>query len=263
MPRLLFTCAYDGSSYLGWQSQRGGKTIQDAIEAAAARILHEPLRIAAAGRTDAGVHAIAQRFHADIPESCRMSAQNWRDAFNAHLPASIRIMEAQEVPADFHARFNAIGKRYDYLICRAPVLPPFLAGRAWHLAHTFDTELLAQALHAYEGTHDFRRFAAKRGNEPAVPPTDFYRRTIMSATVHEEQGGEILRLCFHGNGFMYRMVRLLVGTAHQVARGRMSLTELTAHLTVLDAPKSRFCAPADGLTLREVEYGPRRESPAP
>lgn len=254
MPRFLFTCAYDGSPYLGWQSQRGGHTIQDVIEAAAARILHAPLRIAAAGRTDAGVHALAQRFHADIPDTCRMTPQNWRDALNAHLPASIRIMAAQEVPADFHARFNAVGKRYDYLICRAAVLPPFLAGRAWHLPHAFDAELLAQALHLYDGTHDFRRFAAKRGNEPDVPPADFYLRTIWSAEVCEEQGGDILRLRFHGNGFMYRMVRLLVGTAHQVARGRMSLAELAAHLTELDAPKSRFCAPADGLILDEVMY---------
>lgn len=259
MARLLFTCAYDGAPYLGWQSQRGGKTIQDTIEAAAARILHAPLRIAAAGRTDAGVHALAQRFHADIPETCRMTAQNWQDALNAHLPSSIRIMAAQEVSEGFHARFSAAGKRYDYLICRAVVLPPFLAGRAWHLPHAFDAALLAEALRVYEGTHDFRRFAAKRGNEPDVPPEGFYTRTIWDTAVTEEQGGDILRLRFHGNGFMYRMVRLLVGTAHQVARGRMTLPELAAHLTELDAPKSRFCAPADGLILHEVEYAQPEE----
>lgn len=255
MPRILFTCAYDGAPYLGWQSQRGGKTVQDTVEAAMAGILHAPLRIAAAGRTDAGVHAAAQRFHADIPETCRMTAQNWRDALNAHLPASIRIMAAQSVPEDFHARFNATGKRYDYLIWRGEVLPPFLAGRAWHLPHAFDAELLAEALHVYVGSHDFRRFAAKRGNEPDPAPADFYLRTIYSAGVEEEQGGAMLRLRFHGNGFMYRMVRLLVGTAHQVSRGRMSLGELAAHLTELDAPKARYCAPADGLYLQEVEYG--------
>lgn len=254
MPRILFTCAYDGTPYLGWQSQRGGRTIQDVVEAAMAGILHTPLRIAAAGRTDAGVHAVAQRFHADIPETCRMTAQNWRDALNAHLPSSIRIMAAQGVPDDFHARFNATGKRYDYLIWRGAVLPPFLAGRAWHLPHAFDAALLAEALHVYVGTHDFRRFAAKRGNEPEPAPEGFYLRTIYDAVVEEEQGGEMLRLRFHGNGFMYRMVRLLVGTAHQVARERMRLAELSAHLTELDAPKARYCAPADGLYLQEVEY---------
>lgn len=256
MPRFLFTCAYDGAPYLGWQSQRGGNTVQDVIEAAMGRILRAPLRIAAAGRTDAGVHALAQRFHADMPETCRMSAQNWQDALNANLPPSIRIMGVQSVADDFHARYNAVGKRYDYLIFRGPVLPPFLAGRAWHLPHPFDAALLEAALRVYEGSHDFRRFAAKRGNEPADPPADFYIRRIFSTAVQEEQGGELLRLCFHGNGFMYRMVRLLVGTAHQVARGRMGLDELASHLTDLDAPKTRFCAPADGLYLREVEYTP-------
>lgn len=251
--RLLFTCAYDGVPYLGWQSQRGGNTVQDTIEAAMAAVLKAPLRIAAAGRTDAGVHARAQRFHADIPDTCRMSAENWRNALNAHLPAAIRILTAEPVAGDFHARFNATGKVYEYLICRAPVLSPFLAGRAWHLPHEFSAELLAEALQVYEGTHDFRRFAASRGNEPDPPPADFYIRTIYSATMAEE--GELLRLRFHGNGFMYRMVRLLVGTAHQAARRRITLPELAAHLSDLKAPKTRYCAPAEGLYLHEVQYG--------
>lgn len=253
MPRLLFTCAYDGSSYLGWQSQKGGHTVQDVIEEAVAAILREPLRIAASGRTDAGVHALAQRFHADFPESCRMSPQNWVAALNAHLPASIRIMAAEPVSADFHARFHATGKCYEYLICRAPVLSPLLAGRAWHFPQPFDLSLLAEALHVYEGTHDFRRFAAKRGNEPDPPPADYFIRRITEASLSTED--EIVRLRFCGDGFMYRMVRLLVGTAHQVARGRMSLEELAAHLTELDAPKTRFCAPAGGLYLHTVFYG--------
>lgn len=250
--RLLFTCAYDGVPYLGWQSQRGGNTVQDAVEKAMAAVLKQPLRIAASGRTDAGVHARAQRFHADIPESCRMSPQNWVAALNAHLPAAIRIMAAQPVADDFHARFNAVGKIYEYLICTAPVLSPFMAGRAWHLPHAFSESLLAEALHLYEGTHDFRRFAARRGNEPEPAPEGFYLRTIYSATVARE--GELLRLRFHGNGFMYRMVRLLVGTAHQVARGRLTLPELAAHMQDLEAPKSRFCAPAEGLYLDTVLY---------
>lgn len=250
--RLLFTCAYDGVPYLGWQSQRGGHTLQDVIEAAMAAVLKQPLRISASGRTDAGVHARAQRFHADIPESCRMSPQNWVAALNAHLPSSIRILCAEPVAADFHARFNAVGKIYEYLICTAPVLSPFLAGRVWHLPHEFSEELLAEALRLYEGTHDFRRFAARRGNEPDPAPADFYLRTIYSAALCRE--GELLRLRFHGNGFMYRMVRLLVGSAVQTARGRMTLPELAAHLQDLEAPKSRFCAPAEGLYLEEVKY---------
>ncbi len=252
MPRLLFTCAYDGLPYCGWQSQRGGASVQDTIEEAAARILREPLRISASGRTDAGVHAHAQCFHADVPDTCRMSPDNWRAALNAHLPASIRILEVQAVDASFHARFSAVGKEYEYLICTSAVLSPFLHERAWHLPHEFDVDLLEQALRCYEGEHDFRRFAANRGNEPENPPADFYLRTIYSATLQRE--GDLLRLRLHGNGFMYRMVRLLVGTAHQVARGRMSLDALRGMLENPHGDKTRYCAPAGGLYLRHVFY---------
>ena len=252
MPRLLFTCAYDGLPYCGWQSQRGGASVQDTIEEAVARILREPLRISASGRTDAGVHAHAQCFHADVPDTCRMSPDNWRAALNAHLPASIRILEVQAVDASFHARFSAVGKEYEYLICTSAVLSPFLHERAWHLPHEFDVDLLEQALRCYEGEHDFRRFAANRGNEPENPPADFYLRTIYSATMQRD--GDLLRLRLHGDGFMYRMVRLLVGTAPQVARGRMSLDALRGMLENPHGDKTRYCAPAGGLYLRRVFY---------
>ncbi len=253
MPRLLFTCAYDGTPYLGWQSQRGGNTVQDAVEAAFARILKAPLRIAAAGRTDAGVHALAQCFHADLPEGCRMDARAWLAALNAHLPASIRIMAVREVAADFHARFSATGKLYEYTLCRAAVLPPFLAGRAWHHPRPLDCALLAEALHCYEGRHDFRHFAARRGNEPDPPPPGFYERTIWSASV-EDAGGGLLRLRYHGEGFMYRMVRLLTGTACQVACGRLPLAALAGMLDCEQGETSRYCAPAGGLCLVRVDY---------
>ena len=254
MPRILFTCAYNGTPWHGWQSQAGGNTVQDVVEAACAAILRAPMRIAASGRTDAGVHAVAQCFHADVPESCRMSPENWRAALNAHLPGSIRIMKAEVVAEDFHARFSAVGKVYEYCICTAPVLSPFLEGRAWHRPMGVDAAALQQALAVYEGTHDFRRFAAKRGNEPEPPPADYYLRTIYSATVTEEQGGEMLRLRFHGNGFMYRMVRMLVGTAHQVAAGKMSCEALAAMLSDPLGPKTRHCAPPEGLYLQKVMY---------
>ncbi len=255
--RYLYTCAYDGAPYLGWQSQRGGNTVQDLLEAAFASILKSPLRIAGAGRTDAGVHAAAQCFHADLPESCRMDARAWRAALNAHLPASIRIMEVQPVASDFHARFSATGKIYQYSICTAAVLPPFLAGRAWHHPRPLDTDLLRAALQHYEGRHDFRHFAARRGNEPDIPPLGFYERSIWSARVEEER--ELLRLRFHGDGFMYRMVRLLTGTACQVAAGRLPLEQLIGMLDSEPGETSRYCAPADGLCLLCVEYGSNKE----
>lgn len=252
MPRVLYTCAYDGAPWLGWQSQAGGGTIQDSVEAAFARILKSPLRICASGRTDAGVHALGQRFHADVPDSCRMSPQAWVAALNAYLPASIRILCAEVVDDSFHARFSATGKEYEYRIWRGPVLLPHLVGRVWHHPHPLDTETLRRALACYCGEHDFRRFAARRGNEPEPPPPGFYLRTIYSATCAEE--GDLLRLQFHGNGFMYRMVRLLVGTACRVATGRMPLHLLRSALDnpLLNSP--RHCAPAAGLILNRVIY---------
>lgn len=253
MPRFLFTCAYDGAPWRGWQSQIGGETVQDVIEEAMARILKSPLRICSAGRTDAGVHALAQRFHADVPETCRMSADAWRAALNAHLPASIRIMQVEEAPPDFHARFSAVGKVYEYRIYCGAVLPPHLAGRAWHHPVPLNLSALREALSLYCGRYDFRRFSARRGNEPAVPPPDFYFRTIYSAVCSRE--GDVLRLRFHGDGFMYRMVRMLVGSACRVAAGRMSPAELQAPL--LDpqcTARPLHCAPADGLYLLEVLY---------
>ncbi len=252
MARYLYRCAYDGAPYLGWQSQRGGNTVQDVLEAAFAAILKAPLRIHAAGRTDAGVHAVAQHFHADIPDSCRMDARAWRAALNAHLPGSIRILTVQAVPADFHARFSATGKEYEYSICTAEVLPPFLCGRAWHCPRGLDEERLRAALRIYEGRHDFRHFAARRGNEPEIPPPGFYERSIWSATAARE--GDMLRLRFHGDGFMYRMVRLLTGTACRVAAGRMQVAELAGMLDCEQGETSRHCAPADGLCLVRVEY---------
>lgn len=229
--------------------------VQDEVERAFSAVLRAPLRIAASGRTDAGVHAYAQCFHADVPESCRMSSENWRAALNAHLPSSIRILQVQAVAESFHARFSAVGKVYEYCICTAAVLSPFLHNRAWHCPAGVPVEALREALQVYEGTHDFRRFAAKRGNEPEIPPADFYLRTIYEASVSVEQGGELLRLRFHGNGFMYRMVRMLVGTAHRVATGKMTPAQLRAMLDSPEGEKTRFCAPASGLYLQRVLYG--------
>lgn len=252
MPRLLYTCSYDGKNYSGWQSQTGGHTIQDTLEAAFRDILKRPMRIAGAGRTDAGVHAYRQTFHADLPEDCRMNSTQWVAALNAHLPPDIRILEAKGVACDFHARFNACGKIYEYLISTQPVLTPFLAGRAWHCPKGGDMQLLSAALSRCEGRHDFRRFAARRGNEPDSPPEDFYTRTIYHAAMEQEEGRLIL--CFHGDGFMYRMVRLLVGTAWRVACRRLSLEQFSRMILQPEGEKTRFCAPASGLYLRDVLY---------
>ncbi|MFI3243503.1 MAG: tRNA pseudouridine(38-40) synthase TruA [Akkermansia sp.] len=253
MPRLLFTCSYDGNHFCGWQSQLNGQSAQDCMEQAFETILGQKLRISASGRTDAGVHALAQPFHVDVPDDCKMPLKAWIPALNYRLPPALRVVEVAEVDPRFHARYDAERKTYEYLIELADVCSPFEHGRVWHKPPQFDKELLKLAFASYEGLHDFRMFASRRGNEPDVPPAGYYERHIFSATVQEE--GSLLRLRVCGSGFMYRMVRMLVGTAHQVARGKISMADLKA---MMDSPdpvlKSRFCAPPQGLYLHSVEY---------
>ncbi|WP_353565576.1 tRNA pseudouridine(38-40) synthase TruA [Haloferula sargassicola] len=250
--RLLLTLAYDGRPFDGWQSQPGGNTVQDLLENAASAIAKQPLRVHGSGRTDAGVHALAQTAHFDPPEGLTMGPDNWLAALNTKLPRTIRVMAAREVDAGFHARFSACGKTYHYELSTSPVLTPFRHGLAWHLPRGLDAGLLAAALDAYRGRHDFEAFCARRGNETEA--TD-HHRTLTRAEVSPSGGG--LRLTFTGDGFLYKMVRLLVGTAVQVATDRMPLGEIAA---LLDQPaglphgRSSHCAPADGLFLEAVHY---------
>ncbi len=250
--RLKLTIAYDGRPFLGWQSQKGGNTVQDFLNAALEETAKRPLRLQGAGRTDTGVHALGQTAHFDTPEGTTMNPYNWVPALNTKLPATIRVMACEEVPPDFHSRFSATGKTYCYDICTDPVLPPLKAGLAWHLPRLLDADALTEALSLFEGTHDFHAFAAYRGNESEV--TD-YKRTVFSTTLETLPDG--YRMRFHGDGFLYKMVRMLAGTAIKAAQGKLRQDDLA---TLLDQPpelpfgKAPLCAPADGLYLQQVDY---------
>jgi tRNA pseudouridine38-40 synthase len=252
MSKLKLTIAYDGRSFSGWQSQPNKNTVQDVLCAALAEIAKKPIQIHGSGRTDAGVHADGQVAHFEPPAEIDMNPYNWVPALNTKLPPSIRILDCIEIPDDFHARFSAKEKTYLYDLCLAPVLHPHMYGRAWHLPRQLDPISLGQALEHYLGEHCFRAFAANRGNE--TEETE-YTRMITRSDFHTLRDG--YRLTFTGNGFMYKMVRLLTGAAVQVAQGRLRLDD---HLSLLDQPdglpfgKSPYCAPADGLTLLEVKY---------
>lgn len=251
-PKLKLVIAYDGRKFSGWQSQPSGNTIQDVLEETIEKIAKQPIQVTGSGRTDAGVHADGQVAHFQPPAGVDMNPYNWVPALNTKLPPSIRIMDCQEVPAEFHARFSAREKTYVYDLCLAPVMHPHMHGRAWHLPRQLDPATLAQALDHYLGEHCFRAFAANRGNE--TPETN-YTRSITHTDYQIIDGG--YRITFTGNGFMYKMVRLLTGAAVQAAQGRLRLDD---HLSLLDQSetlpygKSPFCAPADGLTLLHVNY---------
>lgn len=250
--RLKLTIAYDGRPYQGWQSQPGGNTVQDHLHAALHAIAKQPVPLQGSGRTDTGVHALGQTAHFDAPAGLTMNPCNWVPALNTKLPATIRVMACEEAPADFHARFSAVAKTYHYDLCTEPILPPHQAGLAWHLPQGLDPAVLAAALARFQGRHDFHAFAAYRGNE--TPATD-YHRTIHRATAASLTDG--YRLTFTGDGFLYKMVRMLAGTAVKVAQGRLHPDDAAG---LLDQPpglprgKSNHCAPADGLYLVRVHY---------
>ncbi|YCM45984.1 tRNA pseudouridine(38-40) synthase TruA [Verrucomicrobiaceae bacterium 227] len=246
---LKLTIAYDGARFGGWQIQPNAETIQEHIEKALAEVAKEPLRLHGSGRTDAGVHALGQVAHFDSPDHLTMNPFNWVPALNTKLPPEIRILECEEVPDEFHARFSAVSKTYTYRLCLAPILPPFLAHRAWHLPRQLNPDDLAQALGVYQGSHDFRAFAANRGNE--TEDTN-YIREISHAGCQALDDGYLIT--FTGNGFLYKMVRLLTGAAVQAAQGYLRQDDLYDLVHAPAAKKSPLCAPAGGLTLRNVDY---------
>jgi tRNA pseudouridine38-40 synthase len=196
---------------------------------------------------------LAQVAHFDAPAELTMNPFNWVPALNTKLPATIRVMSCEEAAHDFHARFSAIGKIYQYDIATDPVLPPLKAGLAWHLPKLLDAGVLAQALESFKGRHNFHAFAAYRGNEG--PEMDWHR-TIHRAELATLADG--YRITLEGDGFLYKMVRMLVGAAVHTAQGRMRMDDMIRLLDqeVDDLPhgKSPVCAPADGLYLQKVIY---------
>ena len=250
--RLKLHISYDGRSHDGWQSQPSGNTIQDLLEKSATETAKEKIRVHGSGRTDAGVHALDQIAHMDVPDGLSMNPFNWVPAMNSKLPGSIRVLSAEEVITDFHARFSAKGKTYHYDISTEPVLSPFRHGLAWHIPRQLDPVALEDAMQATLGYHDFEAFCVRRGNE--TEDTD-HRRTLSQAKLEQIEYG--WRLTWSGDGFLYKMVRILTGSAVKVAEGRVRMDD---HCALLDQPeglpngRSNHCAPADGLFLREVVY---------
>lgn len=246
--RLKLIVAYDGAPFAGWQSQASGQGIQDRIEAAFRLICSQPVRVHGAGRTDAGVHALAQCAHVDLPAR-RYSTDRWVSALNGVLPPAIRVMRCRFVPESFHARFSAKGKIYRYRIWNAEVLPPLENGRAWHIRNPLDIDAMAAAAPDFCGRHDFASFAANRG----TPETDS-TRTIHSVRVR--RGGPRISIEVEGDGFLYKMVRMMVGTLVRVGLGEAAAGEIKSRLK---APKrvtrqGRNAAPAFGLFLIRVRY---------
>lgn len=242
--KLRLTIAYDGSAFKGWQSQPFGHTVQDVLEDAFRRITGGRVVVHGSGRTDTGVHALAQVAHVVVPD--RFPPGEWLRILNFNLPPTIRIMTCRPAPPEFHARFSARGKVYRYVIRNREVILPHEINRVWMIPEKLDRTLLRAAAAIFVGRHDFRGFGSNR------KAPDRTVRTIFRIQVTER--GSLLQLTFHGEGFLYRMVRMLTGSIVRVARGQDQLATVERRLHEPGPPEWEQVAPACGLHLVRVVY---------
>ena len=256
MKRLCLHLAYCGTPWRGWQSQGDGSGVQDQLHAALRRLTKiSGLEVEGASRTDAGVHALGQVAHLDVPGSLRLSAESLRTGLNALLPGTIRVLAVGKAEPAFHASLSAVGKVYRYRIWRLPELDPFEADRAWHVPGVLDLAALRQAAGRLCGSHNFVRLSANPGAVPEEQRRlDVAGHTRSLRRVELWERGDVLEIEFEGDAFLYHMVRLAVGALLQVARGRASLDWFGGLLTTPEGPQNQVMAPAGGLYLVRVLY---------
>lgn len=248
---VRLTLAYEGTELHGWQVQPGLATVQGLVVAAAERVLGGPVKVTGASRTDAGVHALRQV--ASLATSSPMSPASLHRALNALLPASVRVVGAARAPAGFDARRWAWGKRYAYVIDRGPQADPFRRRHAWHVPFPLDAGRMAAALRAIRGKHDFSAFCAAAGRDRT--PTC----TIRSARVVARR--DVLAVCVSGDSFLHHMVRNLVGSLVEIGRGARPADWMADLLQGRDRRLAGPTAPAHGLVLVRVLYGPEAVRP--
>jgi tRNA pseudouridine38-40 synthase len=243
--RLKLTIAYDGSAFKGgWQSQPYGTTVQDVMEAALRQITSRRISMHASGRTDTGVHALGQCAHVDLPAD--RSPAEWQRILNHNLPSTVRVLKCLPAAAGFNAQRSARGKVYRYHIRNAAILAPHEAARVWLVPGQLDEKKLRAAAALFVGKHDFGSFTVNKNN----PGQEV--RTITAVRVTKK--GTLYTLTFEGEGFLYHMVRMLVGAIIRVATGQDDLAELRHRLHHRTPPRWKQAAPPGGLYLVKVLY---------
>jgi tRNA pseudouridine38-40 synthase len=247
MPRFKLTLAYDGGPFMGWQRQDHGPSVQAALEAALERYCGTPVPVQAAGRTDAGVHALGQVVHADVtrPDPPRKV----QDALNALLrPHPIAVLAAERVAADFSARFDATERSYLYRILNRRAPPTLERGQVWHIVRPLDVPAMQAAARHLVGRHDFTSFRAVHCQSKSPV------KTLASLTV--AHAGEEIQVRAVARSFLHHQVRNMVGTLVQVGLGRWAPDDVAAALAARDRSAAGPTAPPDGLYLVSVSYTP-------
>jgi tRNA pseudouridine38-40 synthase len=247
MRTLKITLQYDGTDYVGWQRQATGTSIQGLIEDSLEPIAGTRITVHGAGRTDSGVHALGQVASVTFPGTLETGVL--ARALNAVLPRDVRVLTIDEMPADFHARFSAVAKTYEYRIVNALIVSPFLVRYVWHVTQQLDVEAMKAAAAHLIGTHDFAAFRA------AGSDVDSTQRTIHSMR-WQDGGGYDAPMSIHlkGSGFLRHMVRNIVGTLVEVGSGRWAPEQVADILASKDRARGGATAPAHGLFLVGVDY---------
>src|ERR1700685_1053508 len=251
MQNLKLTIAYDGADFHGWQLQPGLPTIQGALQDVLRQITQEPITLHGASRTDAGVHALGQVAHFKTHSS--LDAHEIQRGMNALLPPKIRIVDAQEVGQDFHARWLAQGKTYRYRLYRGEVLPPFDHRRAFHCPWPLDEAAMAAAARAFDGPHDFTSFAASTRWKEDDKNRDM-QRTIHSSEIGREPQRDEIAYVVRGRSFLRYMVRKIVGTLLEAGKGRIAPADIPNLFELRDRSRSGPTVPPEGLYLVSLEF---------
>ncbi|MEK3889030.1 tRNA pseudouridine(38-40) synthase TruA [Bacillus sp. FSL K6-3431] len=245
MQRYKGTIAYDGSGYSGYQIQINGKTVQEMLEKALKK-MHKgiEIKVTSSGRTDAGVHAYGQVFHFDSP--LILSSDRWVNALNGLLPQDVALQSMEKVSQDFHARYDVVGKTYKYFLYTGKIRDPLKRKFTSYYPYKLNIDHMREAISHFIGTYDFTSFcSAKTTKENRV-------RTI--STLHMEECENEIIFTFTGNGFLYNMVRIIVGTLLHVGNGKIAPSDIPDILAACDRKRAGQTAPAEGLYLWEVYY---------
>ena len=257
MRNIKLTIAYDGTDFNGWQAQPGQPTVQGTLGDVLEKLAQQRLMIHAAGRTDAGVHAAGQVVN--FKTQSELAPEEFQRAFNALLPPSIRVNAAEEVGPDFHARWNALAKTYQYRIYRGRVAPPFVWRYVHHDPSDLNFDVMAKAARLLIGEHDFSTFAASTGSEEddrerTTVRTIYQSEWARAGTSSGDASAEEWVYTVRGRSFLRHMVRKIVGTLVDVGRGKLALEDVPRLIAMRDRSKSGMTMPAQGLCLESVEY---------